>query len=78
MPVKVTSNTGQWTEEDINVVRQLRYKTDLEHFQKYRHNKMTGADLSTINTNDHSAYIKVAKVDPGTVVEKSVFSVAAY
>ena len=78
MPVKVTSNTGQWTEEDINVVHQLHYKTDLEHFQKYRHNKITGADLSTINTNDHSAYIKVAKVDPGTVVEKSVFSVAAY
>ena len=34
-PVKVTSNTGQWTEEDLNVVCQLCYKTDLEHFQKY-------------------------------------------
>ena len=39
---------------------------------------MMGADLSTINTNDHSAYIEVAKADPGTVVKKSVFSVAAY
>ena len=60
------------------MVHQIHYKTDLEHFQKYRHNKMTEADLSTINTNDHSDYIKVAKVDPGTVIEKSVLSVAAY
>ena len=77
-PVKVTSNTSQWTEEDLDVVHQIRYKTDLERFQKYRHNKMTEADLSTINTNDHSDYIKVAKVNPGTVIEKSVFGVAAY
>ena len=34
-PVKVTSNTGQWTEEDLNMVCQLHYKTDLERFQKY-------------------------------------------
>ena len=60
------------------MVHQIHYKTDLEHFQKYRRNKMTEADLSTINTNDHSDYIKVAKADPGTVIEKSVFSVAAY
>ena len=33
--VKVTSNTGQWTEEDLDVVCQLCYKTDLERFQKY-------------------------------------------
>ena len=36
------------------------------------------ADLSTINTKDHSAYIDIAKVHPGTVVKKSVFSIAAY
>ena len=34
--------------------------------------------MSTINTKDHSAYIEVAKADPGTVVKKNVFSVAAY
>ena len=39
---------------------------------------MTEADLGTINTNDHSDYIKVAKADPGTVIEKNVFGVAAY
>ena len=74
----MSSNTGQWTEEDLDIVCQVRYKTDLERFQKYRHNKLTGEDLSTINTNDHSAYIKVAHADPGTVIEKSVFSVTAY
>ena len=36
------------------------------------------ADLSTINTKDHSTYIEVAKADSGTVVKKSVFSIAAY
>ena len=36
------------------------------------------ADLSTINTKDHSAYIDIAKAHPGTVVKKSVFSIAAY
>ena len=36
------------------------------------------ADLSTINTKDHSAYIEIAKAHPGTVVKKSVFSVATY
>ena len=77
-PVKVVSNTGQWTDEDLDVVRQLCYKTHLDHFQTYWRNKITPADLSTINTKDHSAYIKVAKVDPGTVVQKSVFGVAAY
>ena len=34
--------------------------------------------MSTINTKDHSAYIDIAKVHPGTVIKKSVFSVAAY
>ena len=79
MPVKVaSSNTGQWTDEDLDVVHQIRYKTDLDHFQTYRCNKITPADLSTINTKDHSAYIEIAKAHPGTVVKKSVFSVAAY
>ena len=36
------------------------------------------ADLSTINTKDHSAYINIAKVHHGTVIKKSVFSVGAY
>ena len=78
-PVKAaSSNTGQWTDEDLNVVRQICYKTDLDCFQTYQHNKIMPADLSTINTKDHSAYINIAKVHPGTVVKKSVFSVAAY
>ena len=34
--------------------------------------------MSTINTKDHSAYIDIAKVHPGTVIKKSVFSVATY
>ena len=44
----------------------------------YRHNKITLVDRTTINTKDHSAYIQVAKVDVGTVIKKSVFSMAAY
>ena len=78
MPTKVASNTSQWTEEDIDMVCQICYKTDLDWFQTYQHNKITLADQSTINTKDHSAYIKVAKADPGTVIKKSVFSMAAY
>ena len=77
MPIKGASNTGQWTEEDLDVVHQLHYETDLDRFETYRHNKITPADLSTINTKDHSTYIEVAKVDPSTVVKISVFSVAA-
>ena len=78
-PVKVaSSNTGQWTDEDLDVVRQLHYKTDLDCFQTYRRNKIMPADLSTINTKDQSTYIEIAKAHPGTVVKKSVFSIAAY
>ena len=29
-PTKMASNTSQWTEEDIHVVHQIRYKTDLD------------------------------------------------
>ena len=78
MPTKVASNTSQWTKEDINVVRQIHYKMDLDRFQTYWHNKMTLADQSTINTKDHSTYIEVAKADVGTVIKKSVFSMATY
>ena len=60
------------------MVRQICYKTDLDRFQTYQCNKITPADLSTINTKDHSTYIDIAKVHPGTVVKKSVFSIAAY
>ena len=35
-PVKMaSSNTGQWTNKDLDVVHQLRYKTDLDCFQTY-------------------------------------------
>ena len=76
MPIKVVSNTSQQTDEDLNVVRQICYKTNLDRFQTYWQNKMMPADSNTIN--DHSAYIQVAKVDPGTIIKTSVFSVATY
>ena len=72
------SHPSQWAEEDIDVVRQTRYKTDLQHFQTYRRNKIDPSDMASINTKDHSAYIEVAQADPGSVIRKSVFSVAAY
>ena len=34
--------------------------------------------MASINTKDHSAYIEVAWADPGSVIRKSMFSVAAY
>ena len=73
-----SSNTSQWTDEDLDVVCQIRYKTDLDRFQTYRYNKITPADLSTIKTKDHSTYIDIAKAHPGTVIKKSVFSIGAY
>ena len=39
---------------------------------------MDPVDLDTINTKDHSTYIDIARVDPGTVIKKSVFSIGAY
>ena len=72
------SHPSQWAEEDIDVVRQTRYKTDLQHFQTYCRNKIDPGDMASINTKDHSAYIEVARADPGSVIRKSVFSVAAY
>ena len=79
MPVKeASSNIGQWTNEDLEVVHQIHYKTNLDRFQTYRCNKITPADLSIINNKDHSAYIDIAKSHPGTVIKKSVFSIATY
>ena len=72
------SHPSQWADEDIDVVRQTRYKTDLQHFQTYRLNKIDPGNMASINTKDHSAYIKVAWADPGSVIQKSVFSIAAY
>ena len=69
MPTKVVPNPSQWTEEEIDVVHQYRYQTDVDRFQTYRSNHMDLGDLETINVKDHSAYIKVAKAHPGTVIE---------
>ena len=74
----LVSHPSQWAEEDINVVRQTHYKTDLQHFQTYCRNKIDPGDMASINTKDHSAYIEVARVDHGSVIRKSIFSVAAY
>ena len=70
------SHPSQWAEEDIDVVRQTRYKTDLQCFQTYRQNKIDPGDMASINTKDHSANIEVAWADPGSVIRKSVFSIA--
>ena len=34
--------------------------------------------MASINTKDHSAYIEMAWADPGSVIRKSIFSIAAY
>ena len=57
---------------------QIHYKTDLQRFQTYCTNKIVPADLTSINTRDHSAYLEVAWADPRSVIKKSVFSMAAY
>ena len=72
------SHPNQWSEDDIDIVRQIRYKTDLQCFQTYRTNKIDPTDLASINTRDHSTYLEVAWADPASVIKKSVFSVAAY
>ena len=76
-PTKV-SHPNQWSKDDINIVHQIRYKMDLQHFQTYHTNKIDPADLTSINTRDHSPYLKVAWADPRSVIKKSVFSMAAY
>ena len=79
MPTKALgSHPSQWMDEDMDVVHQTRYKMDLQHFQTYRLNKIDPDDMASINTKDHSAYIEVAWADPGSVIRKSVFSIAAY
>ena len=78
-PTKASvSHPNQWAEEDIDVVHQTRYKTDLQHFQTYRRNKIDPGNMASINTKDHSAYIEVAQADPGSVICKSIFSIVAY
>ena len=59
-PTKVSaaSPPSQWAEEDIDVVHQTRYKTDLQRFQTYRRNKIDPDDMASINTKDHSAYLR--------------------
>ena len=79
MPTKaLVSHPSQWAEEDIDVVRQTHYKMDLQLFQTYCWNKIDPGDMASINTKDHSAYIEVAQADPGSVIRKSLFSIAAY
>ena len=78
-PTKASvSHPSQWAEEDIDVVHQTHYKTDLPRFQTYRRNKIDPGDMPSINTKDPSTYIEVAWADPGSVNHKSVFSIAAY
>ena len=72
------SHPSHWTEEDIDVVCQTRYEVDLKRFQTYRLNKIDPGDTASTNTKDQSAYIDVVRADPGSVIHKSVFSVAAY
>ena len=76
-PTKV-SHPSQWSDEDIDIVHQIRYKTDLKRFQIYCRNMIDPGDIGSINTKDHSTYIEVARADPGSVIRKSVFSVGAY
>ena len=58
MPTKApVSHPSQWAEEDIDFVRQTRYKMDLHRFQTYCRNKIDPGDMASINTKDHSAYI---------------------
>ena len=80
MPTKASavSHPSQWVEEDIDVVHQTRYKMDLQRFQTYGRNKIDHGNMASINTKDHSAYIEVVQADPGSVIHKSVFSIAAY
>ena len=72
------SHPNQWSKEDIYIVRQICYKTDLQHTETCRTTKIAPTDLCSINTRDHSAYFEVAWADPRSVIKKSVFSVAAY
>ena len=77
MPTKAL-HPNQWSKDDIDIVHQICYKTDLQHFQTYRTNKIDPVDLASINIRDDSTYLEVAWADPGSVIKKSVFSVAVY
>ena len=77
-PTKAVPNPSQWMADDIDFVCQYWYKTDVECFQKYWMNHIDKKDLAMTNMKDHSAYIEVARAMPGTVIEKSVFSVGTY
>ena len=77
-PTKAPATHPKWVEEDVDMVCQIRYKTDFARFQNYRQNKINPSNLSTINTKDHNAYIDVVWVDPSSVIAKSMLSVAAY
>ena len=72
-PTKVTS-PGEWSKKDIDIVRQIQYKADLQRFQAYCTNKIDPPNLACINTIDHSKYIDVACADPTSVIANSVFS----
>ena len=72
------SHPNQWSKEDIDIMCQIHYKMDLQRFQTYRTNKIDPANLASINTRDHSAYLEVVRADPGSVIKKSVFRMAAY
>ena len=37
---------SQWSDEDIDIVHQIRYKTDLQCFQIFRLNKIAPGDIS--------------------------------
>ena len=77
MPTKA-SHPNQWSKDDIDIICQICYKTDLQHFKTYRTNKIDPADIALINTRDHSAYLEVALADLRSVIKKSVFSMVAY
>ena len=74
----MVSHPNQWSKEDINIMHQIYYKTDLQCFQTSRTNKIAPADLASINTRDHSAYLEVVWVDPKSIIKKSVFSMTVY
>ena len=52
MPTKASgSHPSQWMDEDMDVVCQTHYKTDLQHFQTYCLNKIDPGDMASINTS---------------------------
>ena len=77
MPTKGTP-PDRWSAANVDVVRQLQYQADFQRFKDYRYTKITTAQKACINTVDHSAYLKEARVAPNTVIAQCVFSVAAY